>query len=697
MFSFLKRRKRLTTLAGVLVIAVLVAVWFLFFQQPPDMREALSVRSEWLAAREDMDVPTKERLASRCLEISRKYPDTLGGLLALQMASAFAPETEPGRQARQQFIQQIETADIGRLAQVFDLGVGSWQAQADLAPTILARARRSGEHPRTGRLLAAVCVMTRPSNNGEPSITYTEAANLIADSHAGSADIANFCEGLGASPSGSPTWAHQFEKHLRSILEQNRDRKVRCAAQFALANVVQSSGEERQAEAEALFEQFCSEFDGKYSYRYQQIEGEFRRLAEVQLKELRFRAIGKAAPEIAGIDLEGRPMNTSEHRGRVVLLNFWGTWCRPCMNLIPHEVELAVKFKGRPFGIIGVNCDDDIEKALDAVARNKITWRSFRNKAGEETAITSTWTILGFPTVYLLDHHGIIRKRWIGRPTHGELAHATALLVDAAERKLAPDQMRPVVAALGHPPAAPKPVDAPSPAVAPRPGTGFLDKVYRAASDSDSKYVVFIPRTHDGTKAFPAILFLHGAGSRGSDGRLPIRGGLAKAIRDRKENFPFIVIFPQARQGESWTAESTGGKRALAILDQVQKEYQIDTERVYLTGLSMGGEGTWSLAASEPDRWAAIVPICHGWRTDRAARLKNIPCWCFHGDADRMIPPQQSRDMIKAIQDAGGKPLYQEFIGVDHDSCANHAYAMDELYEWLLLQNRPSKRAPRQH
>ena len=115
--------------------------------------------------------------------------------------------------------------------------------------------------------------------------------------------------------------------------------------------------------------------------------------------------------------------------------------------------------------------------------------------------------------------------------------------------------------------------------------------------------------------------------------------------------------------------------------------YRIDPDRVALTGVSMGGQGTWSLAAAEPDLWSAIVPICHGWKPNQAARLKDLPCWCFHGDADAVIP-EQSREMVRAIQEAGGKPLYQEFIGVDHNHCADHAYALPELYEWLLLQNR---------
>ena len=215
--------------------------------------------------------------------------------------------------------------------------------------------------------------------------------------------------------------------------------------------------------------------------------------------------------------------------------------------------------------------------------------------------------------------------------------------------------------------------------------------MYRTPDGSESKYVVFIPRDFDGSVAFPAILYLHGAGSRGSDGQRHLQHGLAKFIREKNLDFNFIGIFPQARESEDWTAESTGGKRALAILNQVQTDYRIDVDRISLTGVSMGGAGTWSLAAADPTHWASIVPICHGGDTKAAARLKDVPCWCFHGDADRVISVQRSREMVEAIQNAGGRPLYQEFPGVDHNSCADHVYSMNDLYVWMLLQNRTKR------
>ena len=147
-----------------------------------------------------------------------------------------------------------------------------------------------------------------PRDGPEPSALYTEAADLIADRCADSPDIGHFCEGLGFLSHGSQRWAPRFERHLRAILKANRDRAVRCRAQFALASVVQNAPEDRQAEAETLFEQYCAEFDGKHVYPFQGIEKTLNHLAQTQLKELRFRAVGRPVPEITGVDLDGRPL-----------------------------------------------------------------------------------------------------------------------------------------------------------------------------------------------------------------------------------------------------------------------------------------------------------------------------------------------------------------------------------------------------
>src|SRR5206468_3124323 len=113
------------------------------------------------------------------------------------------------------------------------------------------------------------------------------------------------------------------------------------------------------------------------------------------------------------------------------------------------------------------------------------------------------------------------------------------------------------------------------------------------------------------------------------------------------------------------------------------KEYKVDPKRVYLTGLSMGGYGTWSLATAYPDRWAAIVPVCGAGNPEKAYRLKHVPCWCFHGDDDKAVPVRRSRDMILALKLAGGQPRYDEYAGVGHNSW-DQAYGTPELYDWLL-------------
>lgn len=213
------------------------------------------------------------------------------------------------------------------------------------------------------------------------------------------------------------------------------------------------------------------------------------------------------------------------------------------------------------------------------------------------------------------------------------------------------------------------------------PKAGFVHKVHKGP-DGESKYVVFVPHEYKGDKEFPVILFLHGSGSTGEDGEKQAKNGIGKAIRDKNEKFPFIVVMPQAKT-KGWKAQGDNGKRALAILDEVQAAYKTDRKRVYLTGLSMGGFGTWSFAATYPQRWAAIAPICGGGDPKTAPMFKDLPCWCFHGDADPTVSVEASRAMIKALKEAGGNPKYSEYPGVNHNSW-DRAYADPELYAWFL-------------
>jgi predicted peptidase len=219
-----------------------------------------------------------------------------------------------------------------------------------------------------------------------------------------------------------------------------------------------------------------------------------------------------------------------------------------------------------------------------------------------------------------------------------------------------------------------------------KPATGFVDKMFKNADDTKSPYVVFVPKSYDGTTEFPVILFLHGSGETKGGTNKPVNVGIGSAIKKREKDFPFITVIPQSEK-RTWQANSEDGKRALAILDEVMKEYKIDPKRQYLTGLSMGGFGTWSIATAMPDRFAAIVPICGRGDPKQAEKLKDLPCWAFHGDADTAVNVSGSRDMIEAIKKAGGMPKYTEFPKVGHNSW-DMAYATDDLYKWLLEQKK---------
>jgi predicted peptidase len=215
---------------------------------------------------------------------------------------------------------------------------------------------------------------------------------------------------------------------------------------------------------------------------------------------------------------------------------------------------------------------------------------------------------------------------------------------------------------------------------------GFLQAEYEDSNATTTKYGLFVPHGYDERKAWPLILFLHGAGETGADGQRQMEVGLGPAIHKREANFPCISVFPQA-QSRTWQAVSPDAQRALDIVKEVRKKFNVDPARLYLTGLSMGGFGTWSLAARYPQRWAAMVPICGGGNLARAGKVKDIPCWCFHGAKDDIVPVKRSREMIEAVRAVGGRPKYTEYESVGHKSW-DRAYAHRGLFTWLLNQRR---------
>jgi predicted peptidase len=218
-------------------------------------------------------------------------------------------------------------------------------------------------------------------------------------------------------------------------------------------------------------------------------------------------------------------------------------------------------------------------------------------------------------------------------------------------------------------------------AAPPRVQTGFLFCDLTMA-EKRYPYVVYVPRNYEPNRKWPVILFLHGAGECGSDGQKQVLQGIGSAILQDASRWPFIVVMPQKPEvRDAWEDHDAA---VIAMLDAVIREYAIDTSRQYLTGLSQGGHGTWAIGARHADRWAAIAPICgYGDPEAIAPRLKDMPIWCFHGDADPAVPLAQSEKMVEAIKAAGGSPKLTVYPGVGHNSW-DKAYREEPLGEWFL-------------
>ncbi len=216
--------------------------------------------------------------------------------------------------------------------------------------------------------------------------------------------------------------------------------------------------------------------------------------------------------------------------------------------------------------------------------------------------------------------------------------------------------------------------------------TGFINKTL-TFEGTTYRYVVYVPWEYTPDKRWPVILFLHGAGERGTDGLKQTEVGIGRAIRLHSERFPALVVMPQCAPDQWWAGKMN--EMALKTLEQTLKEYSCDENRLYLTGLSMGGFGSWSIAAEHPDKFAAVVPICGGGDPKQMApKLKNLPIWVFHGAEDNLVPPERSREMVEAIKSAGNTQIrYTEYEGVGHNSW-DKAYEEKELIDWLFSQKR---------
>jgi predicted peptidase len=244
---------------------------------------------------------------------------------------------------------------------------------------------------------------------------------------------------------------------------------------------------------------------------------------------------------------------------------------------------------------------------------------------------------------------------------------------------------------------------------APARETGFLNRSI-AIGGAEYRYQVYVPREFQPSASLPIILALHGGGEYGQDGLLQTDVGLAHAIRRHPERFPAIVVFPQSPRGGTPGFQALGERIALGALDKSLAEFGADRSRIYLTGLSMGGNGAWYLAYHHADRFAALIVVCGfvGEFTgptsgvhyppivpasvsdpyaDIAKRVSRFPIWIFHGDADPTVRVEVSRRMASALKAIGGNVQYTELAGVGHNAW-DPAYDRADLFTWLFKQQR---------
>ena len=249
-------------------------------------------------------------------------------------------------------------------------------------------------------------------------------------------------------------------------------------------------------------------------------------------------------------------------------------------------------------------------------------------------------------------------------------------------------------------------------AVAAETQTGFLDRAVTLGGEQ-FRYQVYVPADYAPSKAWPVIVSLHGNGRQGNDGMLQTGTDFAIRIRENRAAFPAIVVFPQAKVGTRWFSPQMEAL-VMAELDRTIAEFRVDPKRIYLHGYSMGAGGCYRIAYRWPERFAAVVAVAgridpggnytaEEIEIDRAAnpaiaaadpfaalavRLKATPMWIFHGDADTVVPVDQSRKLVAALKSAGAPVRYTELPGADHSTTPPKAYDDADLFRWLFDQRR---------
>jgi predicted peptidase len=215
-------------------------------------------------------------------------------------------------------------------------------------------------------------------------------------------------------------------------------------------------------------------------------------------------------------------------------------------------------------------------------------------------------------------------------------------------------------------------------------GVSFSQQIsFRLSNEFKTQGLIYVPDSVvvGSSKRLPLLIFLHGSGERGTDLELLKIHGLPKLI-EQGQQFPAIVVSPQCPANQWWNI-----KELEAMVKEIKQKYKVDNRRVYLTGLSMGGYGTWELGIAHPRWFAALAPICGGGNEARVHRIKNVPVWVFHGAKDMVVKPSESEKMVNALLQVNGNVRYTLYPEATHDSWTE-TYQNPDFFKWLFAQKR---------
>lgn len=388
-----------------------------------------AVVKDWDAAEAragDAARPRFQPYAERCYRLADRYPTAPAGLHALEWVVWHLRDKPEVAAALDRLRPRARDASLEYLGA--NLGMRFPYGMAEPAAIVFARVKAAPDHPAAAGLTVWVCYAAGHGTTKDSARLFHEAIEYLVKHHNDRWSPFSVLSYVDLDRWPDAEWA---ERQLRAMFAGSKFDEVRQLASFALAKLLLRQGERARAETEKWALE-CRRISLGMKAKGARM---YVTAADQIVRRVRHYDVGQTPPDVVGEDLDGKPMKLSEHKGKVVLVSFWGFWCGQCMRLVPHEQAVVKRLADKPFALVGVNSDPDLKDAPARLKKAGITWRSFKNELGNDKRVALDWVVASWPTVVLIDHKGVIRKRWDGTPDLKELDREIDKLVEAAEGK----------------------------------------------------------------------------------------------------------------------------------------------------------------------------------------------------------------------------------------------------------------------